>query len=68
MHSWNRDDGMPDNAAERLLVTRDAWLWLGTRSGLACFDGLQFTAYDANTPGFTSDAILDLSEEAAGDL
>jgi hypothetical protein len=24
VHSWNRDDGMPDNAAERLLVTRDA--------------------------------------------
>ena len=65
---WNRDDGLPDNAAERLLLARDGWLWIGTRSGLARFDGVKFTVYDAATPGFTSDAILDLAEDAEGSL
>ncbi len=68
VQSWNRDDGLPDNAAERLLLAHDGWLWIGTRSGLARFDGLKFTVYDGQTPGFTDDAILDLAEDAEGSL
>ncbi len=65
---WIREDGLPDNAVERLLRTRDGWLWIGTRNGLARFDGLRFTVYDERTPGFTSDAILDLAEDLEGSL
>lgn len=68
IQTWDRDDGLPDNAVERLLQTRDGWLWVGTRDGLARFDGLRFTVYDGRTPGFTSDAVVDLAEDAEGSL
>ena len=37
---WKAEQGLPHNAAERLLQTRDGFLWIGTRAGLARFDGL----------------------------
>jgi len=65
---WLQPDGLPHNAAERLLMARDGWLWIGTRAGLARFDGVKFTVFDSRTPGFTDDAVLDLAEDAAGAL
>lgn len=59
---WTREQGLPNNAVECVLQTRDGWLWIGTRSGLARFDGVRFTTFDSRTPGFTEDAILDLAE------
>lgn len=66
--NWRVEQGLPHNAVERLLFARDGWLWIGTRDGLARFDGLHFTVFNAETPGFTSDAILDIAEDAEGHL
>ncbi|MBI4326563.1 MAG: hypothetical protein HY674_15055, partial [Chloroflexi bacterium] len=66
--TWTPDDGLPDNAVDCLLQTRDGWLWIGTRSGLARFDGVQFTVFNGRTPGFTDDAILALAEDLSGNL
>ncbi len=39
---WLRDSGLPDNSVTCLLQTRDKFLWVGTRAGLARFDGNEF--------------------------
>ncbi len=41
--SWLVEDGLPHNYVLAVAQTRDGYLWVGTRGGLARFDGLQFT-------------------------
>src|SRR5215471_8383684 len=43
---WTRESGLPDNSVTCLTQTHDGFLWLGTASGLARFDGLKFTLVD----------------------
>ena len=40
--SWQSEDGLPDNSVNGLAQTPDGFLWIGTPSGLARFDGLDF--------------------------
>jgi ligand-binding sensor domain-containing protein len=39
---WQSDDGLPNNTVAGLAQTADGYLWLGTPSGLARFDGIRF--------------------------
>src|SRR5947208_5626417 len=39
------DDGLPQNAVNAILQTRDGYLWLATFDGLVRFDGLEFTVF-----------------------
>jgi signal transduction histidine kinase/ligand-binding sensor domain-containing protein len=39
---WQTEDGLPDNSVNGVAQTSDGYLWIGTPSGLARFDGLQF--------------------------
>jgi len=49
--SWDVHDGLPDNRIKDIIQTRDGYLWLATRSGLARFDGARFAAFNqANVP------------------
>jgi PAS domain S-box-containing protein len=48
---WRRSAGLPQNYVFTILQTRDGYLWIGTRSGLARFDGMRFTTYDDRKPG-----------------
>jgi ligand-binding sensor domain-containing protein/signal transduction histidine kinase len=66
--TWTQEQGLPGNSVECLLQTRDGWLWIGTRDGLARFDGVRFTIFNGRTPGFTDDAILDLAEDGEQNL
>jgi ligand-binding sensor domain-containing protein/signal transduction histidine kinase len=43
-HRWNHENGLPDDTVTALLQTQDGYLWIGTASGLARFDGVQFDA------------------------
>src|SRR6266542_1195781 len=38
--SWNVHDDLPDNRIKDIIQTRDGYLWLATRGGLARFDGV----------------------------
>ena len=49
VRSWQTDDGLPQNSVHALAQTADGYLWVGTREGLARFDGLSFTIPE--TPG-----------------
>ena len=38
-HRWGHENGLPDDTVTALLQTEDGYLWIGTASGLARFDG-----------------------------
>lgn len=39
---WQMEDGLPHNIVQAIAQTRDGYLWIGTREGLARFDGIHF--------------------------
>jgi len=61
IHFWETEHGLPRNSVFAVTQTRNGYLWLGTPSGLARFDGIQFTVFDeSNTPGLKSSRIVSL--------
>ncbi len=67
--AWQSDQGLPQNTVTAVLQTRDGYLWISTYSGLARFDGVQFTVFDEhNTPALASSRITCLFEAPDGTL
>ena len=68
-HTWQTDEGLPDNVVEAITQTQDGYLWMGTRAGLARFDGMSFTCFDAkNTPAIRNSSITALCRDRHGRL
>jgi ligand-binding sensor domain-containing protein len=66
---WQTEDGLPENTITSIAQTPDGYLWLGTFSGLARFDGVRFKIYDsANTPELESSRIVSVYPDAKGRL
>lgn len=42
MRPWQTEDGLPDNSVNGLAQTEEGYLWIGTPTGLARFDGIRF--------------------------
>src|SRR5947208_1943206 len=40
---WQTEHGLPQNAVNAILQSRDGYLWVGTDDGLARFDGERMT-------------------------
>ena len=56
--SWQADSDLPQNSVLAIAQTPDGYLWLGTESGLARFDGVHFTLFDQRAiPGLRSNEI-----------
>ncbi|MHB8521978.1 MAG: sensor histidine kinase [Limisphaerales bacterium] len=74
--AWTHDDGLPSDRVNALLQTRDGYLWVGTRGGLARFDGLEFLVYNhLNVPELAGsgevrflDECTQLVEDSEGNL
>ena len=67
--AWKTEQGLPQNNVQRLLQTRDGYLWVATRFGLARFDGVKFTTFSlANIPAMVSDNCVTLAEDPDGHL
>lgn len=66
---YGRDTGLP---SDTIWVTREGpngYLWIGTRAGLARFDGARFTVYNEKThPQFAANDIRDLEWTPSGEL
>lgn len=63
------EDGLPEASITSVLQTSDGYIWAGTYSGLARFDGVRFTVFDSgNTPGLVSSRISCLFQDAEGTL
>jgi signal transduction histidine kinase/ligand-binding sensor domain-containing protein len=66
---WQVEDGLPQNQVTAVVQTRDGYLWAGTYSGLARFDGVRFTVFDdKNTSEMHSSRVTSLFESGDGTL
>jgi signal transduction histidine kinase/ligand-binding sensor domain-containing protein len=68
---YTAEDGMPANNVQCLLQTRDGYLWLGSDTGIARFDGRSFRTFTAdNSPALRDigSDILSLAEDDDGTL
>lgn len=69
MDLWTERDGLPQASVHAITQTRDGYLWIGTRDGLARFDGVTFTVFTAeNAAGLESNDIRALYEDKQGTL
>lgn len=66
---WQAEQGLPQNKVTAVVQGRDGYLWVGTYSGLARFDGVRFTVFDENnTPEMHSSRVTSLFESPDGTL
>ena len=65
--SWRTIDGLPQNSVLALAQTPDGYLWVGTRGGLARFDGVRFRNYGL-ADGLKGLSIWSLAEDGQGGL
>lgn len=66
---WNAEDGLPQNTVAAILQAHDGYLWIGTRYGLARYDGLRFVTYQTELGA--EDTAYDcrgLAEDSKGNL
>jgi len=69
MRVWLVEKGLPQNKITSVVQTQDGYLWVGTYSGLARFDGMRFTVFDnKNTPEMHSRRVTSLFESSDGML
>src|SRR5262245_22863046 len=69
LRTWNTATGLPQNTVHSIVQTPDGYLWLGTRDGLARFDGVRFKVFNrGNTPELPTNRILRLFLDGAGRL
>jgi signal transduction histidine kinase/ligand-binding sensor domain-containing protein len=69
MRVWQTEDGLPQNMVASAAQTPDGYLWFGTYSGLARFDGERFRVFNAtNTPEMQDRRVARLFVDAKGAL
>ena len=69
LRTWTSEQGLPQNSVRPMLQTRDGFLWIGTRGGLARFDGAAFVLYRANAfNSIPNDSVTGLAEDRDGSL
>jgi ligand-binding sensor domain-containing protein/signal transduction histidine kinase len=67
--TWRTQEGLPENQIRAIAQTPDGYLWIGTSSGLARFDGVRFVVYARfNTPSMIDDNIRAFAVAADGSL
>jgi ligand-binding sensor domain-containing protein/signal transduction histidine kinase len=64
---WQTEDGLPHSIVQAIAQSQDGYLWVGTREGLARFDGVRFEALEL-IPGTSSESIFCLLESRDGSL
>ncbi len=67
-HTWNKQQGLPDDSVTSILQTRDGYLWVGTPRGLARFDGMKFTVMSPEHWKSNAVSVTALCEDSAGKL
>lgn len=62
-------DGLPQSFISGLVQDADGFVWVGTRNGLARYDGRQFNAFhyrQGDTTTLSSDVIISLAKDSHG--
>jgi signal transduction histidine kinase/ligand-binding sensor domain-containing protein len=66
---WQTDEGLPQNGVTAIVQSQDGYLWVGTYSGLARFDGVRFTIFNTTTTQeMFSSRVTSLFEDSTGTL
>lgn len=66
---WNVTHGIPYTSVRHVFQSTDGFLWIGTRGGLARFDGVTFRTYTkAEVPELLDDEIFATCEDTEGTL
>ncbi len=70
VHSWQTDDGLPQNWVSCINQTPDGYLWIGTRyGGLARFDGIRFVSFNPEDTPELKDVQVEYADvDATGAL
>jgi ligand-binding sensor domain-containing protein len=69
MEVWRQPQGLPQNTVYSLAQTGDGYIWIGTKSGAARFDGVRFTSFDDTHPNqIKENEVWNLLEDAEGAL
>jgi ligand-binding sensor domain-containing protein/signal transduction histidine kinase len=69
IHSWQSQDGLPEQTVQAFAQTSDGYLWVGTSGGLLRFDGARFTLYaHENTAAFGESSVFCLKAGRDGRL
>ncbi|MCP4155250.1 MAG: hypothetical protein GY757_46420 [bacterium] len=65
MHdSWGMEEGLPQNSVMSILQTGAGYLWVGTKKGLARFNGRELAVFDySHLKGLKSENIRTLTED-----
>ncbi|HVV73432.1 MAG TPA: two-component regulator propeller domain-containing protein, partial [Verrucomicrobiae bacterium] len=63
--SWRTEGGLPHNTVNAIAQTRDGYLWIATRDGLARFDGVRFRVFGL-PEGLPSVEVQTLYEDSKG--
>jgi two-component system, sensor histidine kinase and response regulator len=50
IETWRQSQGLPQNSVRAILQTRDGYIWIGTKGGVARFDGVLFKVFDDQNP------------------
>lgn len=67
LRAWNKLQGLPDDSVTSVLQTRDGYLWVGTPSGLARFDGIRFVVMSPQNWGSNAPpSVTALCEDSKG--
>ena len=67
IRSWGTEAGLPQNTVTAIVQSHDGYMWLGTRDGLARFDGVRFNTFGLES-GLPSVDISSLCEDQQGVL
>jgi signal transduction histidine kinase/ligand-binding sensor domain-containing protein len=69
LRAWTKQQGLPDDSVTSVLQTHDGFLWVGTSSGLARFDGMRFAVMTPqNVKSNSAFPITALCEDTRGKL
>jgi len=49
VRQWTADGDLPQNTVRHLWQTQDGYLWIGTKAGLARYDGVRFALFTKAT-------------------
>jgi ligand-binding sensor domain-containing protein len=67
INAWSEREGLPHSTVQAIAQTPDGYLWVGTRDGLARFDGVTFKAFKSETePGLAASDIRALHRSRDG--
>lgn len=66
---WRQGEGLPQDRVYAIHQARDGYVWVGTRGGVARFDGVRFTTWQPAGEGSIPDGeVFDVAETRDGTL